>query len=387
MEKGTSQMIGFDLTDEQLKYQHFARSFADKEMKPYAAELDRRHNESYDWGIVGKFAQANLLGLCIQRAYGGQGVSYLTSVVVFEELAAACLGMSAAVGVTALATNCIELVGNEIQKKRYLPRVCGKDGVLAGVAVTEAQAGSDIGAIRTKAVRKGDCFILEGTKTFITNAGLADFYIVFASSDPQKQLGGLNAFIVDGQSAGLRLACIEDKMGMRAAQVGTLVFDQVAVPAENLLGAENSGFLILNQIMDMARPATGASAVGVARAAYETALAYARERKQFGTPIIENQAIYSQFADMAMEIEAARLLVWRAAWLIDQEMESTRASSMCKTFASEMAERVCSQAVQILGAKGYTRDYPVEKYYRDVKAISIYEGANQIQRMIIASML
>jgi alkylation response protein AidB-like acyl-CoA dehydrogenase len=380
-------MIGFDLSEEQLHYQQIARTFAEKEIKPYAAELDRRQDEKFDWERVRKFAEENLLGLCIPKEYGGLGVSYLTSVIVAEELAAACLGISAAAGITALATNCIALVGNEDQKKRYLPLVCGKNGVLAGVAITEPEAGSDIGGIQTRATRKEDYYILDGTKTFITNAGLASFYIVFATTDPKKKHGGLNAFIVDGGSPGLTLASIEDKMGMRASQTGTLIFNNVNVPIENLLGVENSGYLIVMQIMDMARPAAGASAVGVARAAYETALAYARKRKQFGHAIIENQSIYSMFADMAIEIEAARLLVWKAAWLIDQGMDSTNASSMCKTFASEMAERVCSQAIQILGANGYTRNWPVEKYYRDVKAISIYEGANQIQRMIIASML
>ena len=380
-------MIGFDLTDEQLEYQKMARAFAEKEIKPYAAELDRRQDGKFNWEIVRKFARENLLALCIPKEYGGLGVSYLTSVIVAEEWAAACLGISADAGITALATNCIALVGNEDQKKRYLPLVCGKDGVLAGIALTEPEAGSDVGGIRTKATRKGDYYILDGTKTFITNAGLASFYVVFAIIDPQKKHGGLNAFIVDAESPGLTLASTEDKMGMRASQTGTLIFKNVRVPAQNLLGVENSGYLIAMQTMDMARPGAGASAVGVARAAYETALVYARKRKQFGHALIGNQAISSQFVDMAIDIEAARLLVWKAAWLIDQGMDSTKASSICKTFASEMAERVCSQAVQILGAKGYTRNYPVEKYYRDVKAISIYEGANQIQRMIIASML
>lgn len=380
-------MIGFDLTEEQLQYQKMARRFAEEEIKPLAAELDKRRESMFEWDIVRKFAEKNLLGLCIPEEFGGLGIDYLTSVVISEELAAACLGICAVAGVTTLATNCIDLVGNKVQKRNYLPRVSGKDGVPAGVAVTEAEAGSDIGNIRTRAIRDGGHYILNGSKCFITNAGIADFYIVFATTDPKRQLGGLSAFIVDGESSGLTLTDVEDKMGMRASQTGTLVFNNVKVPSRNLLGVENSGVLILNQIMDMARPATAASAVGVARAAYETALSYARKRKQSGQPLFENQAIYSRFSDMAIEIDAARLLVWKAAWLIDEGMDSTKASSICKTFASEMAERVCSQAIQILGANGYSRNYPVEKYYRDVKAISIYEGANQIQRMIIASML
>ena len=364
-----------------------AKNFAEKEIKPHAAELDRRQSTAFDWSIVRKFAESDLLCLNVPKEYGGQGISRLICVIVAEELAAACIGISAAANATHMATNCIDLVGNQEQKKRYLPLVCDKNGVLAGVAITEPEAGSDIGGIQTRAIKNGDCYILDGVKSFITNAGLSTFYIVFATTDPQKRSGGLNAFIVDGGSPGLTLASIEDKMGMRASQHGTLMFDNVRVPAENLLGAENSGYLIANQVMDMARPNTGAAAVGVARAAYEAALEYARTRKQFGRSIFENQAVYSMFADMAMAVEAARLLVWKAAWLIDQGMDLTKASSMCKTFASEMAEKVCSQALQITGARGYTRDWPVEKYYRDAKALAIIEGANQIQRMIIASML
>jgi len=380
-------MIGFDLSEEQLRYQKFARTFAEKEMKPYAAELDRRQGTVFDWGIVRRFAKANLLGLDVPKEYGGLGVDHLTSAVVSEELAAACLGMSGPAGGTWLATCCLTLVGNEDQKKRYLPLVCGENATLAGLAVTEPEAGSDMAGIRTQATRKGDHYIINGTKAFITNAGLASFYIVFVTTDPRKRDGGLNAFIVDGDARGLRLGAIEETMGLRASQTGELIFDNVEVPVENLLGVENTGFLIAMQTLDIARPCMGASAVGVARSAFEVALSYARERKQYGRPIIENQGISFMLADMATEIEAARLLTWKASWLIDQGMDSTMASSMCKIFATEMAERVCSRAIQILGGSGYTRKWPLEKYLRDVKALQIYEGTNQIQRIIITSML
>ena len=380
-------MIGFDLSEEQLRYQKFARTFAEKEMKPYAAELDRRQGTVFDWGIVRRFAKANLLGLDVPKEYGGLGVDHLTSAVVSEELAAACLGMSGPAGGTWLATCCLTLVGNEDQKKRYLPLVCGENATLAGLAVTEPEAGSDMAGIRTQATRKGDHYIINGTKAFITNAGLASFYIVFVTTDPRKRDGGLNAFIVDGDARGLRLGAIEETMGLRASQTGELIFDNVEVPVENLLGVENTGFLIAIQTLDIARPCMGASAVGVARSAFEVALSYARERKQYGRPIIENQGISFMLADMATEIEAARLLTWKASWLIDQGMDSTMASSMCKIFATEMAERVCSRAIQILGGSGYTRKWPLEKYLRDVKALQIYEGTNQIQRIIITSML
>jgi alkylation response protein AidB-like acyl-CoA dehydrogenase len=380
-------MIGFDLNEEQLRYQKVARTFAEKEMKPYAAELDRRQGASFDLGIVRRFARANLLGLGVPQEYGGLGVDHLTSAVVCEELGAVCLGISGAAGGTWLATCCLKLVGNEDQKKRYLPLVCGENATLAGLAVTEPEAGSDMAGIRTRATRKGDHYIINGTKTFITNAGLAGFYIVFATTDPRKRDGGLNAFIVDGNARGLTLGTIEDTMGLRASQTGELIFDNVEVPVENLLGVENTGFLIAMQTLDIARPCMGASAVGVARSAFEVALSYARERKQYGRPIIENQGISFMLADMATEIEAARLLTWRASWLIDQGMDSTMASSMCKIFATEIAERVCSNAIQILGGHGYTRKWPLEKYLRDVKALQIYEGTNQIQRVVISSML
>ena len=380
-------MIGFDLNEEQLRYQKLARTFAEEEMKPYAAELDRRQGTTFDWRIVRRFAKANLLGLGVPQEYGGLGADHLTSTVVCEELGAVCLGISETAGGTWLATCCLTLVGNKDQKKRYLPLVCGENATLAGLAVTEPDAGSDMAGIRTQATRKGDHYILNGTKTFITNAGLAGFYIVFATTDPRKRDGGLNAFIVDGNARGLTLGAIEEMMGLRASQTGELIFNNVEVPVENLLGVENTGFLIAMQTLDMARPCMGASAVGVARSALEVALAYARERKQYGRPIFENQAIALMLADMATEIEAARLLTWKACWLIDQGMDSTMASSMCKIFATEMAERVCSRAIQILGGQGYTRKWPLEKYLRDVKALQIYEGTNQIQRIVISSML
>jgi len=380
-------MIGFSLNEEQLGHQKLGREFAEKEMKPYAAELDRRQGAPFDWEIVRRFAKVNRLGLAAPKEYGGMGVDVLTAAVIAEELGAACLGISEVAGGTWLATICLSLVGNEDQKKRYLPLVCGEKGRLAGLAATEREAGSDLAGIRTRAIRKGDCYVLNGTKIFITNAGLAAFYIVFVTTDPQKRHGGLNAFIVDGNARGLTLGAVEDKMGMRAAQTGELIFDNVEVPVSNLLGAENTGFLIAMQTLDMTRPCLGASAVGVARAAFEVAHAYAHERRQYGHPIIENQAISFMVADMATEIEASRLLTWKACWLIDQRMDSTIASSMCKIFSSEMAERVCSRALQILGGYGYTRSWPLEKYLRDAKALQIYEGTNQIQRIIISSML
>lgn len=380
-------MIGFSLTEEQQVYVRAAREFADNRMKPYAADLDRRDEEYFDWGIAGRFAEANLLGLPVPEEYGGPGADYLTCALVSEELGAGCAGMTVVAGTTWLAVISIMLVGTEDQKKRYLPRICDPAGKLSALASTETEAGSDIASMKTLALRRGDRYVLNGSKHYITNAGLADFYVVFATTDPTKRHAGICAFIVDGDSPGLSVGRIEDKMGLRASRNAELVFEDVEVPAENLLGEEGMGFLVLMQTLDSSRPCLGAISVGMARAAFDAALSYARKRRQYGKTLIDNQGVSFMLADMATAIDAARLLTWRAAWLIDRGMDSTRASSMCKVNATQMAEDVCSRAMELYGATGYSRSLPLEKYLRDAKAMSIYEGANLIQRIIISSAL
>lgn len=380
-------MIGFSMTEEQSVYRQAAREFAENQMKPYAAELDRRGEAYFDLGIVRRFADANLLGLPIPEEYGGPGVDYLTAALVSEELGAGCSGMTVVAGTTWLAVISIMLVGSEEQKERYLPRVCVPGGKLAALASTETEAGSDVAAMKTLAVKRGDRYVLNGRKHYITNAGLADFYVVFATTDPSRRHAGIDAFIVDGDSRGLSVGRIEDKMGLRASRNAELVLEDVEVPAENLLGEEGTGFLVLLQTLDTSRPCLGAISVGLARAAFEAALSHARQRRQYGRPLIENQGVSFMLADMATAIDAARLLTWRAAWLTDQGMDSAKASSMCKVSASETAEGVCSKAMELMGAIGYSKDLPLEKYLRDAKAMSIYEGANLIQRIIISSAL
>jgi len=380
-------MIGFNLTEEQSVFKQAAREFAENQMKPYAAELDRREQTFFDPGIVQRFADARLLGLPIPAEYGGAGVDYLTAAIVSEELGAGCAGMTVVAGTTWLAVISIMLVGSEEQKERYLPRICEPAGKLAALASTEAEAGSDISAMKTLAVRTGDSYVLNGRKHYITNAGLADFYVVFATTDPSKRHAGINAFIVDGDSSGLSVGRTEDKMGLRASRNAELVLEDVEVPAGNLLGEEGTGFLVLMQTLDTSRPCLGAISVGLARAAYEAALSYTRQRRQYGRLLIENQGVSFMLADMATAIDAARLLTWRAAWLTDQGMDSTKASSMSKVNATETAESVCSKAMDLSGAVGYSKDLPLEKYLRDAKAMSIYEGANLIQRIIISSAL
>jgi len=380
-------MIGFNLTEEQSVFKQAAREFAENQMKPYAAELDRREQTFFDPGIVQRFADARLLGLPIPAEYGGAGVDYLTAAIVSEELGAGCAGMTVVAGTTWLAVISIMLVGSEEQKERYLPRICEPAGKLAALASTEAEAGSDISAMKTLAVRTGDSYVLNGRKHYITNAGLADFYVVFATTDPSKRHAGINAFIVDGDSSGLSVGRTEDKMGLRASRNAELVLEDVEVHAGNLLGEEGTGFLVLMQTLDTSRPCLGAISVGLARAAYEAALSYTRQRRQYGRLLIENQGVSFMLADMATAIDAARLLTWRAAWLTDQGMDSTKASSMSKVNATETAESVCSKAMDLSGAVGYSKDLPLEKYLRDAKAMSIYEGANLIQRIIISSAL
>ncbi len=380
-------MIGFSLTEDQSVYTQAAREFAEKQMKPYAAELDRREETFFEWGIVRRFAEANLLGLPIGEEYGGPGIDYLTAALVSEELGAGCAGMTMVAGTTWLAVISIMLVGTREQKERYLPRICRPGGKLAALASTETEAGSDIASMKTLAVKRGDRYVLNGRKHYITNAGLADFYVVFATTNPAKRHAGINAFIVDGDARGLSVGRVEDKMGLRASRNAELVLEDVEVPAENLLGGEGAGFLVLMQTLDTSRPCLGAISVGLARAAYEAALSHARTRRQYNRPLIENQGVSFMLVDMATAIDAARLLTWRAAWLIDQGMDSTKASSMCKVNATETAERVCGRAMELLGAIGYSKDLPLEKYLRDAKAMSIYEGANLIQRIIINSAL
>lgn len=380
-------MIGFSLTEEQSVYMQAARDFAETQMKPYAAELDRREEAFFDQGIVRRFAEANLLGLPIPEEYGGTGADYLTAALISEELGAGCAGMTVVAGSTWLAVISIMLVGSEEQKAWYLPRICEAGGRLAALASTETEAGSDIAAIKTRAVKRGDSYVLNGRKHYITNAGLADFYVVLATTDPSKRHAGINAFIVDGDSRGLSIGRIENKMGLRASRNAELILEDVEVPAENLLGEEGTGFLVLMQTLDTSRPCLGAISVGLARAALEAALSHSRNRRQYGRPLIENQGVSFMLADMATAIDAARLLTWRAAWLTDQGMDSTKASSMSKVNATEIAEWVCSKAMELMGAAGYSKDVPLEKYLRDAKAMSIYEGANLIQRIIISSAL
>ncbi|MCL4487225.1 MAG: acyl-CoA dehydrogenase family protein [Chloroflexi bacterium] len=382
--------MGFDLTEEQQRFQELAHEFAEKEMRPVAAHYDE--TEEYPWPVLKKAADVGLLTYMLPEQYGGAGMTNLvTACIVQEELFWGCAGIATAMGAIGLAATPIYIGGNEEQKKKYLPMLCStkKDGMpmIGAYALTEPDAGSDAASIRTTAKKVKGGYVLNGTKQFITNGGVADIYSVFATHDPSLGADGVSAFIVERGWDGVKPGKKEKKMGIRASDTSQVIFEDVFVPEENRLGPENEGFLLAMQTFDQTRPIVAAGAVGIARAAYEAALQYSLERKQFGRAIAKFQAISFMLADMATEIEAARLLCWKSGWLIDQGQPNLQLSSMAKAFAPEVAMRVTTDAVQIFGGVGYTRDYPVEKFMRDAKIMQIFEGTTQIQKLVISRSL
>jgi alkylation response protein AidB-like acyl-CoA dehydrogenase len=382
-------MIDFKLTDEQEQMRQLAHRFAEREIRPIAAEYDER--DETPWSVIQKAAEVGLTSYQYPEEHGGGGVSSIvTACVVTEELAWGCLGIATAIVGAGLAAVPIMLAGNDEQKARYIPWFCcdnGKDVQLGAFALTEPEAGSDAGAIRTTAVRQGDQYVLNGQKRFITHGGIADLYAIFATVDPGQGHHGITAFIVEMGMPGLSAGKKEDKMGMRACHTGDVILEDVRVPIENRLGEEGEGFYIAMKSFEHTRPVVAACAVGVARAAYEYAFQYAQQRVQFGKPIIAKQAVRFMLADMATEIDAARLLTWRAAWRADQGLPCNVQASMAKAFAADMAMRATTDAVQILGGYGYMREYPVEKWMRDAKILQIVEGTSQIQKVVISQML
>jgi alkylation response protein AidB-like acyl-CoA dehydrogenase len=380
-------MIAFQLTDEQEQMRQLAHRFAEEEIRSVAGEYDE--SEQMPWPVIEKAAQIGLTSFRYPEAYGGGGVeSLLTTCIVAEELAWGCLGIGMSILTLGLAAIPILLSGDEAQKARYIPWFCDLENVKAGAfALTEPEAGSDVASIRTKADRDGDRYILNGQKRFITLGGIADLYVVFASLDPGAGHEAICAFIVEADSPGLKSGKKEKKMGMRASHTGDIILEDVRVPIENRLGEEGAGFFIAMRAFEHTRPLVAIAAVGLARAAYEYALEYAQQRVQFGKPIIAKQAIRFILADMATEIDAARLLVWRAAWMADQGQPCNIPASMAKVYAADMAMKVTTDAVQILGGYGYMREYPVEKWMRDAKILQIVEGTSQIQKVIISQML
>jgi len=377
-------MIDFTLTEEQRRLRELVRKFAQGEIAPVAAELDREQRFSQE--IVDKYFKIGLLHSHVPEEYGGAGLSSLEGCIAAEELAAACGGVRCYLGGNNLGLIPLLIAGSSELKKELLPKHCAGPN-LAAFCLTEAEAGSDVGSMRSTAKRVGDEYVINGAKQFITNGGVASLYAVFASEQPELRNRGISCFMVPAQTPGVSHGKKEDKMGQRAAETREMCFQDVRVPARYRLGEGLDGFKIAMMTLDESRAADGAAAVGIARAALEAAVAYAKERKQFGKPIAQQQAIQFMLADMAMKLEAARLLVWRAAYLHDQGLRNTKESAIAKCFAGDMAMQVTTDAVQVLGGYGYMKDYPTEKYMRDAKLHQIYEGTNQIQRLVIANEL
>ncbi len=372
-------------TDEQKMIIDLARRIAQEKVKPVREHYDQ--TEEFPWPIIEELSRADLLGLYIPTEYGGMGVGILELIFVVEELAKVDGGIALGVAGTALGTLPILLFGNEEQKKKYLPNIAtGKD--VAAFGLTEPQAGSDAGAMRTTATKKDNSYVLNGTKCFISNAGEARVYTVIAVTNPQRGIRGLSGFVIEKDTPGFTFGKKEHKMGIRASPTRELIFQNCVIPQENLLGKEGQGFVIALKTLFSSRPGVAAQALGIAAGALDESIAYARQREQFGQAIINFQAIQHMLADMATEVEAARALLYATSRAIDKDLNKVdkfaKESAMCKLFASDVAMRVTTNAVQIFGGYGYMREYPVEKMMRDAKITQIYEGTNQIQRNEIA---
>lgn len=374
-------MIGFSLTEEQKALQEMAREFAEKEMKPNAAKYDKGDEFSED--VMKKAFEVGFLTCTVPVEYGGGGMNKLDTVIISEELAGGCAGMYTTMMVNALAFTPIILFGTDEQKKKFLAPQTEKMS-FSSFCLTEREAGSDAGSMKTRAKKVGKEYIINGSKCFISNGGIASLYVVFANSNPDKGMRGLSAFIVSRETPGIIIGKEEDKMGHRASNTVELTFEDVKIPEENLLGKEGVGFIIAMRTLDETRAPVGAAGVGVARAALEYAIEYAKKRRQFGKPIALFQNTSFKIAQMAMEINAARHLVWHAAWLLDEGMPCGKESAMAKAYGSDVAMKVTTECVQILGGYGYMKDYPVEKLMRDAKLLQIYEGTNEIQRLVIS---
>lgn len=377
--------MNFQLSEEHEMIRKMVRDFAENEVAPTAAERDEE--ERFDQGIFNMMAELGLTGIPWPEQYGGIGSDYLAYCIAVEELSRVCASTGVTLSAhTSLAGWPIYTFGNEKQKHQYLkPMAEGKS--IGGYGLTEPSSGSDAGGMRTVAVRDGDNYILNGSKIFITNGGIADFYVVFALTDPSSKQKGTTAFIVDKDFPGFSVGKKEKKLGIRSSPTTEIIFEDCRVPLQNRLGEEGEGFKIAMMTLDGGRNGIAAQAVGIAQGALDAAVAYAKEREQFGKPIAAQQGIGFKLADMATKIEAARLLTYQAAWLESKGKPYGKESAMSKLFAGDIAMEVTTEAVQVFGGYGYTKDYPVERFMRDAKITQIYEGTQEIQRLVISRML
>lgn len=381
-------MIGFGLTDEQKMYQKTARDFARDVIRPASEHHDK--TGEFPWEILTQAWELGLLNTMVPEEYGGLGLGCLDACILSEEIAWGCTGIGTAMEANQLAISPVIVYGTEEQKHKYLGMLCNglrEDGKphMAAYAVTEPGAGSDVQGLKARAEKKGDKYILNGQKMWITNGSVCSWYFVVAYTNAEAGYKGMTGFIVDADSPGIIVGRKEKNMGQRASDTRAITFENVEVPAENVLGgAEGAGFFQAMAAFDKSRPIVASAAVGLARAAYDHARTYSTERTTFGVPIAKHQAISFMVAEMAMNIQAARNLVWESAWLHDQKEKNTKHAAFAKAFAADMAAKVATDAVQVFGGYGFNEEYPVEKLYRDSKIFQIYEGTSQIQRMIIA---
>ena len=383
IEEAVAAGVSFALSDEQRALRELAREFAEREIRPRAAEYDE--NSTHPADVVAKAHEVGLMNPHVPQEYGGLGLPGFDGMLIGEELSWGCAGMAVSITANTLGSGPVLLGGSDEQKREWLTPLL-EEPILCAFGLTEPDAGSDVARIKTTAVRRGDEYVLNGSKTFISNAGHAAWTVVFAKTDPAAGHRGLSAFIVPMDTPGVVIEQHLDKMGQRSTDTSAFSLTDVAVPADNRLGEEGDGFKIAMQTLDVTRPGTAAGAVGVAQAAYEYAVDYAKQRVTFDVPIAMHQGVNFLIADMATEIEAARLLVWQAAWMLDNGYgrKATLYSSFAKRFAADTAMKVSTDAVQVLGGYGYIKEYPVEKLMRDAKLFQIYEGTSQIQRLVIA---
>ncbi|MFN2628885.1 MAG: acyl-CoA dehydrogenase family protein [Gaiellaceae bacterium] len=370
--------ISFRLTRTQRELQRLAHEFAERELRPIAAGWDER--EDFPPALLAQAAGLGLTSYAVPRKWGGGGVDAVTAALIAEELSWGCAGLAATIQATMFPVRPLLRFGTDAQRERYLPLLASTDGCLAAIAFTEPHAGSDVAAITASARRQGDGLVLAGEKVYVTNGGIAEVTVVFAKLD-----GEVTAFILERGEAGAGRK--EAKLGLRASYTGSMILDGVRIPADRLLGQPGQGFLVAMDFFESSRPQVAAGALGIARAAFEHATAYAREREAFGRPILDQQGVSFKLAQMAMEIEAARLLVWRACAAVDAGEDAGLLGAYAKAFAADAAMTATTDAVQILGGAGIMRDHPVEKWFRDAKVFQIVEGTSEIQRQVIATYL
>jgi len=350
-------------------------------------EIDRSRGEVFDYSLVNELSKVNLLNPMVPLEYGGRGLDYFDYALLMEEIGAICPGLAAVMTFNCHFISILDSVGTDEQKAKYLPLFTQKQPKLAAMALSEKNAGSDAGNMSTLAVMENDHYIFSGVKEYVVNATFADYLVCFATLDPSRARSKMIALIVPGNASGIREGQLRKTMGIRYAHCSELIFENVSVPAANLLGAEGDGYMIITQAIDRDKVLTGSIGVGIARAAFDIALTFAKERKQFGRSIYDNQAIAFEFARMAAQIEAARMVVWKACWLIDNNEDFTVASSIAKIAGTTTAEEVVGKAMDIVGGRAYMEGHPLEKLYRDVKIFSNLEGTNHIQNAIISSLL